>query len=1090
MRVAIGAGPVVAQTPWDVGNTGQAGQLTVYGGAPLGARLGLPLAGGDLNGDGKADLVVTPMFADSGTSRQRDSAGEAVVILGAAPIGGVIDLALLPRTNLPANRALVFGADNFDYLGTELWIADVDGDDFDDLLIGAQQGDGAGNARAGCGELAIVWGHAGFGGTVVDLATATWPAVTMVYGAQAGDRLGIWVAGGDFDGDTIMDVIVGADQVDGPTGVRTHAGATYVIYGGAALRLSAAVDVGTNVVPLTVVHGIDNEDHSGCTVRGEDLDHDGAAELLIGAGLNRLSAAADATGGLGEHASAGGDGPNNLGSDVGEAYIVFGAVGQRPASIDLRTPPASTAIIWGVGSFDAWGEELFGGDFDGNGYDDVLVGALTAEGFSGGANAGQLALIFGSPALEGARIDLASPPAGVTIFYGRTGSIAGDTAMLVDINADGKDDLVIGSPQGVPLSRVNAGIVDIFFGTNAALPATINLPSPPVAFTPYRLFGAEAGDLLAYSMGLGDFDGDGINDLLVNAMGADGFNNPPALDRAGDAYVLSGLAVSQAAGQPVTPPPTPTVPATRTATPTPTVTNTGNTATPTRTPTRTPTSTNTRTVTPTHTTTFTPSITRTPTTTRTPSNTPTPTPTRTATTTRTPSPTATNSPTRTSTFTPTLTPTATATRTPTNTPTFTPTRTATVTATNSPTRTPTFTPTHTPTATPTRTPTNTPTATSTASATFTRTQSPTASNSPSRTPTLTTTRTPTATSSPTRTNTFTPTPTRSATITRTQSPTASNTPSRTRTFTPTSTRSATPTTTRTTTPTATLTHSATITRTQSPTVSRSPSRTRTFTPTNTRSATPTSTPTASSTRTSTRSATATPTLTLTITHTPTVTRTRTPTVLPVVTTGTPTLTPTNTQVLTGTPTETASPVPTSSRTPTATQSATATASTAPTATFTITTTHTGTATAVATDTQSPTATHTQTVTASVTGARTATTTESPVPTVTPPATVTPTDTETTTPAPTTTPTADPTPSPTEAAPTPSPSVTPSMTAACPGDCDGSLIVTIDELVRAVNIALDAQSVDACPPADIDRGGGVTVDELVRAVNAALRGCSP
>src|SRR5262249_39716064 len=68
-----------------------------------------------------------------------------------------------------------------------------------------------------------------------------------------------------------------------------------------------------------------------------------------------------------------------------------------------------------------------------------------------------------------------------------------------------------------------------------------------------------------------DFDGDGVQDLIVNAMGADGLNNPPALDRAGDAYVLSGVVVSAAAGHPVTTPtPTPTVTPTVTVTPPPT----------------------------------------------------------------------------------------------------------------------------------------------------------------------------------------------------------------------------------------------------------------------------------------------------------------------------------------------------------------------------------------------------------------------------------------------------------------------------------------------------------------------------------------
>ena len=59
---------------------------------------------------------------------------------------------------------------------------------------------------------------------------------------------------------------------------------------------------------------------------------------------------------------------------------------------------------------------------------------------------------------------------------------------------------------------------------------------------------------------------------------------------------------------------------------------------------------------------------------------------------------------------------------------------------------------------------------------------------------------------------------------------------------------------------------------------------------------------------------------------------------------------------------------------------------------------------------------------------------------------------------------------------------------CPGDCDGDGMVTIDELVTAVNIALGSAGVAACPAADHDQSGAVTIDELVRAVNAALSGC--
>jgi cysteine-rich repeat protein len=82
------------------------------------------------------------------------------------------------------------------------------------------------------------------------------------------------------------------------------------------------------------------------------------------------------------------------------------------------------------------------------------------------------------------------------------------------------------------------------------------------------------------------------------------------------------------------------------------------------------------------------------------------------------------------------------------------------------------------------------------------------------------------------------------------------------------------------------------------------------------------------------------------------------------------------------------------------------------------------------------------------------------------------------------------------APTFTPTITPTATAtptptapasACVGDCDGSNTVTIDELVRAVNIALGEAALTECAAFDTD-GQSVTIDKLVRAVRNALTGC--
>jgi cysteine-rich repeat protein len=106
------------------------------------------------------------------------------------------------------------------------------------------------------------------------------------------------------------------------------------------------------------------------------------------------------------------------------------------------------------------------------------------------------------------------------------------------------------------------------------------------------------------------------------------------------------------------------------------------------------------------------------------------------------------------------------------------------------------------------------------------------------------------------------------------------------------------------------------------------------------------------------------------------------------------------------------------------------------------------------------------------------------PTITPTATATSTPTETPTESPTETPTATATPTSTQTA-TQTPTV---PTSTCVGDCDASNTVTIDELVKGVNIALGEADLTECDAFGTDNGQSVTIDKLVRAVANALTGC--
>lgn len=69
-------------------------------------------------------------------------------------------------------------------------------------------------------------------------------------------------------------------------------------------------------------------------------------------------------------------------------------------------------------------------------------------------------------------------------------------------------------------------------------------------------------------------------------------------------------------------------------------------------------------------------------------------------------------------------------------------------------------------------------------------------------------------------------------------------------------------------------------------------------------------------------------------------------------------------------------------------------------------------------------------------------------------------------------------------------VVPARGQSCSGDCNADGAVTIDELITAVGIALDARAADSCTASDIDSNGRVSIDELVRAVSSALNGCVP
>ena len=155
-------------------------------------------------------------------------------------------------------------------------------------------------ALAACVLLAAAWQNSAASPLAV-MDMASYQASGHIIGAGLTDKLGQSLATGDFNGDHIEDILVGADEADGPSNARTAAGEAYIVFGSAGL---GTVDLASSAPGVTIL-GDDNDDHLGTPLATGDFNHDGFADAVIAARF--------------------GDGPTGNRSGAGEVYMVFGS---------------------------------------------------------------------------------------------------------------------------------------------------------------------------------------------------------------------------------------------------------------------------------------------------------------------------------------------------------------------------------------------------------------------------------------------------------------------------------------------------------------------------------------------------------------------------------------------------------------------------------------------------------------------------------------------------------------------------------------------------------------------------------------------
>ena len=148
------------------------------------------------------------------------------------------------------------------------------------------------------------------------------------------------------------------------------------------------------------------------------------------------------------------------------------------------------------------------GDVNGDGYDDLLTGAIYNDGAA--TDAGAAYVVFGPITAQGLTADTSD-----VILEGEAANdLAGRAVAGVgDVDADGYDDFVV-SAQGNAAGGVNAGATYLISGPISAGTASLALSTAGGVSTA-KVFGAEAGDLVADASWAGDINGDGYNDLLI-----------------------------------------------------------------------------------------------------------------------------------------------------------------------------------------------------------------------------------------------------------------------------------------------------------------------------------------------------------------------------------------------------------------------------------------------------------------------------------------------------------------------------------------------------------------------------------------------
>jgi hypothetical protein len=431
----------------------------------------------DFNGDSRADLAVGVRGENLGFDNQ----GAVNVIYG-SPSGLTSTENQFWSQDVPGVLGTGEAQDSF---GQAVGWADFDGDGFDDLAVGVP-GDAVGG-KDDAGAVNVIYGSATglitSGNQLWTQASAGIPGEPREF-----DFFGNSLSGRDFNGDGFGDLAIGAFG-DGKDGFPRDCGSVQILYGSAA-GLSAAGN--------QWLHQLKGKaqrfDWFGHTLAAGDFDNDGFHDLAIGAPYEEY-------GGM---------------FQVGAVNVMYGsATGLKTAGNQLWHQ-AIAGVAGDPANAEHLGFSLSTADFDGDNVSDLAIG-IEQDDVGAVAGAGSALVLYGSGSgltATGSQLwnqDSTGVADSAEALEGNSDVVGGD------FDADGFADLAIGFQRENVGSAVDAGAVNVIYGTASGLSSIGNQFWSQDSASVEQV--AEETDGFGGALMRADFDGDDFFDLAIGVPG-------------------------------------------------------------------------------------------------------------------------------------------------------------------------------------------------------------------------------------------------------------------------------------------------------------------------------------------------------------------------------------------------------------------------------------------------------------------------------------------------------------------------------------------------------------------------------------------